>query len=82
MEMVEKISNIHRASEETARAAQSVAEQSEAMSNYSQSLIDALSRFKLNTDRSDKGPGKKISGKKNSERKALKGGSVRMAPNT
>ncbi|MDR0661889.1 MAG: methyl-accepting chemotaxis protein [Holosporales bacterium] len=54
LEMVETISTIHHASEETARAAQSVAEQSASMSGYAQSLMDALSRFKLNTDRSEK----------------------------
>ncbi|MDR0651893.1 MAG: methyl-accepting chemotaxis protein, partial [Synergistaceae bacterium] len=68
MEMVETISTIHHASEETARAAQSVAEQSEAMSSYAQALMDALSRFKLNADRSDKGLRKKASEKKSLNR--------------
>ncbi|MDR0648877.1 MAG: methyl-accepting chemotaxis protein [Synergistaceae bacterium] len=53
MEMVNTISSIRRASEETAQAAQTVAKQSESMSDYAQSLMDALSRFKLNIDRSD-----------------------------
>jgi hypothetical protein len=60
MEMVETISNIRHASEETAQAAQGVAEQSEAMSGYAQSLMDALSRFKLNAAAGpEKGPEKK-----------------------
>jgi methyl-accepting chemotaxis protein len=68
MEMVETVSSIRRASEETAQAAQNVAEQSEAMNGYAQSLMDSLSRFKLNIDRPGKNPEKKDSGKK-----ALKG---------
>ncbi|MDR1137559.1 MAG: methyl-accepting chemotaxis protein [Synergistaceae bacterium] len=52
--MVDTISSIRHASEKTAQAAQNVAEQSEAMSDYAQSLMDALSRFKLNIDRSNK----------------------------
>jgi methyl-accepting chemotaxis protein len=71
MEMVATISNIHHASEETAQAAQNVASQSEAMSNYAQSLMDALSRFKLNIDRLDKRDSGKP-GKKDSVKKALK----------
>jgi methyl-accepting chemotaxis protein len=68
MEMVETISNIRHASEETAQAAQGVAEQSEAMSGYAQSLMDALSGFKLNVGASvEKSPEKK-----GSEKKALK----------
>jgi methyl-accepting chemotaxis protein len=59
MEMTETISSIRHASEETAQAAQNVAEQSEAMSGYAQSLMDALSRFKLNIDRTDKASRKK-----------------------
>jgi methyl-accepting chemotaxis protein len=77
MEMVETISNIRHASEETAQAAQGVAEQSEAMSGYAQSLMDALSRFKLNVSSSDraqekKSQEKKSLGKKSPEKKALK----------
>jgi methyl-accepting chemotaxis protein len=71
MEMVETISGIRRASEETAQAAQNVAEQSEAISGYAQSLMDALSRFKLAAARPDKDPGKDPR-KKDSEKKALK----------
>jgi hypothetical protein len=77
--MVETISNIRHASEETAQAAQGVAEQSEAMSGYAQSLMDALSRFKLNAGTGaekkgieKKGMEKKSLEKKGSERKALK----------
>jgi methyl-accepting chemotaxis protein len=71
MKMVETILSIRHASEETAQAAQNVASQSEAMSDYAQSLMDALSRFKLNIDRLDK----KASGKpekQDSVKKALK----------
>jgi methyl-accepting chemotaxis protein len=67
MEMVETISNIRHASEETAQAAQGVAEQSESMSGYAQSLMDALSRFKLDISASDRGPEKK-----SLDRKALR----------
>ena len=71
MEMVETISSIRHASEETAQAAQNVAEQSESMSGYAQSLMDALSRFKLNVNKSDRGLEKKSPEKKSLERKAL-----------
>jgi hypothetical protein len=67
MEMVETISNIRHASEETAQAAQGVAEQSEAMSGYARSLMDALSRFKLNAAA---GPEKGLE-KKGLEKKSL-----------
>ncbi|MDR0652498.1 MAG: hypothetical protein LBG12_04225 [Synergistaceae bacterium] len=50
MEMVETISNIRRAADETAEAAQGVAEQSEAMSTHAQTLTDVLSRFKVDSN--------------------------------
>lgn len=50
MEMVETISNIRRAADETAEAAQGVAEQSEAMSTHAQTLTDVLSRFEVDSN--------------------------------
>jgi methyl-accepting chemotaxis protein len=47
MDMVETISNIRRATDETAEAAQGVAEQSQAVSEHSQTLTDVLARFTL-----------------------------------
>jgi methyl-accepting chemotaxis protein len=49
MDMVETISNIRRATDETAQAAQGVAEQSQAVSEHSQTLTEVLGRFTLNT---------------------------------
>jgi methyl-accepting chemotaxis protein len=49
MQMVENISHIQRATDETAQAAQGVAEQSQAMSDHAQTLLDVLSRFTLRT---------------------------------
>ncbi|MDR1732957.1 MAG: methyl-accepting chemotaxis protein [Synergistaceae bacterium] len=45
--MMDTTRHIHRATEETSKAAQSVAEQSEVMSSHSQSLSEALARFRL-----------------------------------
>jgi methyl-accepting chemotaxis protein len=47
MEMADTVLQIQRAAEETAQAANGVAEQSEAMNGHAQSLMEALSRFKL-----------------------------------
>jgi methyl-accepting chemotaxis protein len=47
VEMVDTVAQIRRAADETAHAAQAVAEQSEAMSKHSSDLSEALSRFKL-----------------------------------
>jgi methyl-accepting chemotaxis protein len=71
MEMVETISSIRHASEETAQAAQGVAEQSEAMSGYAQSLMETLSRFKLNVKATgaEKSPERKSLDKKALKRK-------------
>jgi methyl-accepting chemotaxis protein len=47
VEMAATVLQIQRAAEDTAQAAQGVAEQSEAMSNHARSLTEALSRFRL-----------------------------------
>jgi methyl-accepting chemotaxis protein len=49
MEMVETISSIRRATDETAQSAQGVAEQSEAMNEHAQTLLEVLSNFKLDS---------------------------------
>jgi methyl-accepting chemotaxis protein len=56
MDMVETISNIRRATDETAEAAQGVAEQSQAVSEHSQTLTDVLTRFTLRTAQAAKSP--------------------------
>jgi methyl-accepting chemotaxis protein len=55
MEMVETLSNIRRATDETVVATQGVAEHSEAMSGHSEKLTEVLSRFKLHDKASDSG---------------------------
>ncbi|MDR1379821.1 MAG: methyl-accepting chemotaxis protein [Synergistaceae bacterium] len=49
IEMVEDLSNIRRATEDTVQSARSVAEHSEAMSEHSQVLTEVLSYFTLST---------------------------------
>jgi methyl-accepting chemotaxis protein len=49
MDMVETISNIRRATEETAQAAQGVAEHSQVMNDHAHNLTEVLSRFTLRT---------------------------------
>ena len=50
MEVVETITEIRRAADDTANAAQGVAEQSEAVNDHANNLTEVLSRFKLNSD--------------------------------
>jgi methyl-accepting chemotaxis protein len=47
MDMVENLSNIRRATDETAQTSQGVAEQSQAVRDHSQTLMDVLARFTL-----------------------------------
>jgi methyl-accepting chemotaxis protein len=47
MEMVNTVSGIRRATDDTATAAQGVAEHAESMSEHAHTLIEVLSRFKL-----------------------------------
>ncbi|MDR2178801.1 MAG: methyl-accepting chemotaxis protein [Synergistaceae bacterium] len=47
MEMVETVSHVRNASDKTAQAARSVAEQSETLTAHAQALSDILSQFKL-----------------------------------
>jgi methyl-accepting chemotaxis protein len=55
MESVQTIGEIRRASDDTAVAAQGVADQSEAVKEHANNLTDVLSRFKLNVDSSASG---------------------------
>jgi methyl-accepting chemotaxis protein len=49
LEVVETITNIRHAADETASAAQNVAEQSEAVNRHAETLTDILSRFTVHT---------------------------------
>jgi methyl-accepting chemotaxis protein len=61
MNVVDTITNIRHAADETATAAQEVAEQSEAMNSHAETLTEILSRFKVRDD--DAGRGRRRTGK-------------------